>query len=652
MKPVLKCVGYLVAIVLLNDPFSCLAQVEMEGWGNVNGIRVEGQLMEFETSIKLIYSDSTASKSTAKERQRPIYHRKGLVQSVTTRIDSLYLNILSEDLAPGSAEINVSLDSHADTALIGVYFCIRFPHRFYGPGTIDSGERTEPVASVRNKSLNLAAESLNISSESRQLLIQLPQKQNIYFSSDTINKSEDLLLYIPLAEDSLISGQQASLSIKVWAQGEADHSTGTLTIDSKVQGRKFDGLGGNFRLQNPKTDPPVINYSLENLRVAWARVELPWIYWHQQEHIDPLEAARKGELHPRVQAAMEMAQRLHQLEIPVMVAIWGAPEWAIIGERRFGPRPGGLRGNPLNQFKRQRIYQSIAGYMIFMKEKYGVEAQMFSFNESDLGIYVRQTPEEHTQLIKELGAYFASNGLETKLLLGDTADANGWPFIEDAMNDPETLPYIGAVSFHSWRGWSHKTLSKWDEAADKLDIPLVVGEGSIDAAAWRFPKIFEEPTYARAEINLYVRILAICQPKSILQWQLTADYSLMSGGGVFGNHQEPLRPTQRFWNLKQLASTPKGVAAWGSSMDKKDISAAVLGDLEAEIMVVHLVNNAASRPVVLEGIPDGISRLRAYVTNHEQDMEQMGKVKVRDGRAELAAPAVSYITLTTEKFHR
>ena len=69
------------------------------------------------------------------------------------------------------------------------------------------------------------------------------------------------------------------------------------------------------------------------------------------------------------------------------------------------------------------------------------------------------------------------------------------------------------------------------------------------------PQIFLEQSFALYEINLYIRILAIAQPKSILQWQMTADYSLLAGGGIFGDNG-PLRPTQRFWNLKQLASTP------------------------------------------------------------------------------------------------
>src|SRR5690606_10620201 len=161
-----------------------------------------------------------------------------------------------------------------------------------------------------------------------------------------------------------------------------------------------------------------------------------------------------------------------------------------------------------------------------------VEAAMFSFNESDLGIDIRQTAEEHAELIRGLGARFAAAGLKTKLVLGDTADAYRFDFTDVAADDPATHPYIGAVSFHSWRGWEDETLAEWNASAERLGVPLLVGEGSIDAAAWRYPSFFEEPVYAMEEIDVYVRMLALTQPLSILQWQLTSDYSVLAGGGV------------------------------------------------------------------------------------------------------------------------
>src|ERR1019366_9626122 len=103
---------------------------------------------------------------------------------------------------------------------------------------------------------------------------------------------------------------------------------------------------------------------------------------------------------------------------------------------------------------------------------------MFTFNESDLGINVRQTPREHAALIRTLGAHFASRGLATRLALGDTSDANPIEFIKPAMKDPEAVKYIGAVDFHSWRGCTDALLQQWYEAARALNVPLILAVGS------------------------------------------------------------------------------------------------------------------------------------------------------------------------------
>jgi hypothetical protein len=415
-------------------------------------------------------------------------------------------------------------------------------------------------------------------------------------------------------------------------------------------GRKFDGLGGNFRLQNPKTDPPVIQYCLDNLRVAWGRVEMPWTFWHPDENTSPVEAALSGNLNPRVHSAMEMAQRLVRLGMPVIVSDWEAPGWAILGDPRdaFRLRSKGIRGYQLNPEKTEKIYRSIGDYLVFMKQRYGVEAAMFSFNESDLGINVRHTGKEHAEFIKGLGAHLASRGLSTKLLLGDNSDATTFDFIIPAMNDPETHKYIGAVSFHSWRGCTDETLRKWADAAKKLNLPLIVAEGSTDAAAWNYPEIFSEQSFALYEINLYTRICAICEPISILQWQLTADYSVLTGAGIFRT-EGPLRPTQRFWNLKQLASTPEDAFSIPLKCNKEGITCAAFGNIARGEYAVHIVNNGAECRATVKGIPEAVSILEIFVTYDEKGMEKTGEVNVINGTAEFMLHPTGFTTLISRE---
>lgn len=666
MRSLQKLVGLSLLVMIAGcaapKMISTLDKPEVMAWGNLNGIRVAGELMEFKTSVRVVRADWSKFNETAKEReqQRQRYHRRGNAHTASARLDSIFVTQVIEEAAPGMATIAVQCSARADTALAGVFFCIELPERELASGAMQitsaegAAEKEISFANVRPDDrleyLRAIAGGVRFISPRRQLEVTLATPTEIVVRQDSVRENRNPCVYFTLLAGPVKTGQTSRNTITLQASGEIDNEPAELVLDPSRPGQVFDGLGGNFRLQNPKTDPPVIQYNLENMRVAWARVEMPWPFWQPEQETDPIAAAQAGNLHARVRAALEMARTLAQRGMPVIVSAWSAPAWAILGDPRdaFRPQPGGLRGYPLHPEKMQKIYESIGAYLLYLKRQYGVEAFAFSFNESDLGINVRQTAEEHAQLIKGLGAHLAALGLATKLLLGDTSDA--WPiaFIKPAMNDLEAVKYINAVSFHSWRGCTDEILAQWRDAARHLNVPLLVGEGSTDAAAWSYPQIFDEPSFALHEINLYTRICAISQPKSILQWQLTADYSLLKGGGVFGNEEEPLQPTQRFWNLKQLAATPAGAFALPITSSHAALTAAAFGDLANQRYAVHLVNNGAARLATLRGLPEHIKTLRLFVTDSMRGMQEGKRVAVTNGKAQFTLAAACFTTLMND----
>jgi hypothetical protein len=484
---------------------------------------------------------------------------------------------------------------------------------------------------------------IGFKSATRKLEVKFEEPAFIMIKKDGGPNKNNLQLYISLTQNSLHKGDIVQKDFTIKASGYIDKEPVSLAINTGLQGRVFDGLGGNFRLQNPKTDQQVIDYSLKNIRVAYGRVEMPWRFWQPDKDVDPTSSADSGKLHPAVKKAMEMAHRLDTMGIPVILSAWFPPNWAVVGTPN--PRPvNGVWGNPLNKDNMQAIYKSIADYIFYLKNKY---VKLFSFNESDLGINIRLTAQEHDDFIKGCGAYFVTRGLKTKMLLGDNSDATTWRFIYPAMNDPEAKQYIGAISFHSWRGWTTDILQKWADAASQLNVPLIVGEGSTDASAYKYPDIFQEQTYALQEINLYTRIMAICQPVSILQWQLTADYSPLIGGGIYGNN-EPLRPGQRFYNLKQLSLTPKGLFAIPITCDRPNVSCAALGDSDKGTYAVHLVNNGTTREVTLTGLPGNVNSLCIYNTSAKLGAKQGKSIKVVSGVAKFKLQEASFTTLISE----
>ena len=580
---------------------SCIGPVygqpETMAWGNISGIRVDGHLFELNSSMCVMEPDGEIF-HTERERQTNSYARNGSVETVTVQMRgkgwSLNGKEVVTDTGRGTAKVDIEFDSPKQDT----YWCLDLP-RFSGA----------PAGAEKVSSLRLTEGSTAIDmalSEPAQV------KGGGYFP-----------VMIAIASRN-------SFTIKV--TGEIDHNPVTIALDAAHPGQLFDGMGGNFRLQNGKADPGIVDYNLKNLRVAWGRVEMPWRNWQPDEN-------SPGKADERVRQAMEMARRLGEKGIPVVVSAWFPPQWAILPDR-----PEGARGNPLNPAKMDRIRKSIADYLVLLKEKFGVEAAMFTFNESDLGIDVRQTAEEHAAMIKSFGPYFASRGLATKLALGDTSDATAIDFIQPALHDPEAAKYIAAVDFHSWRGCTDEILAQWYAAARQLNVPLIMAEGSTDAAAYKYPQIFAEQQFALYEINLYLRILARAQPRSILQWQLTSDYSLLAGGGAFGDNG-PIRPTRRFWNFKQLASTPERSFALPVECGGATLTCAAFGDIAGGIYTVHIVNNGASRQAALTGFPANVKELRLWVTDSTRGMEEGARIPVTGGKAEVKLEATSYTTV-------
>ncbi len=621
------------------------AQTEVEPWGNITGIRVDGQLMEFETSLQVINNDWSQIRATAQEHQQPKFIRDGNKQTITTKIDSFYFKEdVIENVQQHEAKINVQFTSKKTTDSTQLYFCIQLPSAYYKDGSIittNQNKQNKYAVLSLNKNMQATATIINCISTQRQLRITFDSSSSVIIKKQN---DENVYLYIPLQTGSIQNEQTGEKTFIIKASGTVDKKPITFTLNTKDTGSLFAGFGGNFRLQNPKEDPQVIDYCLNNMRVAYARVEMPWMLWQPVENSNPIDSAKAGKLHPHVKESMEMAQRLSKMNIPIILTAWFPPEWAVVGELHFRHQPNEPWGNAIDSTKAQEIYKSITDYILYLKNNYGVDVKLFSFNESDLGINIRQTGEEHATLIKGLGAYFESHGLQTKMLLGDNSDATTYSFIYPAMKDTATHRYIGAISFHSWRGWDTETLQKWRDAATQMHLPLIVGEGSIDAAAWNYPQIFQEQIYALKEINLYVRLLSICEPLSILQWQLTADYSPLIGGGIFGNN-DSLHPGQRFWNLKQLASVPKDLYAMPVTTNASFITCAAQGDNKQNAYAIHIVNNGAARSATLTGLPVTVKQLHIYTTNKNDNMKQGTAIHVVNGKTEFKMESDSYITL-------
>ncbi len=581
---------------------------EVMAWSNITGVRSEGELIDFESTLR-VGTPGGDIESTGREKQSGIkYRRDDFTQTTVTPMHggaTFTQSVTDVDKSTVHLKWSVVADETRDG---GAYFCISFSPGYYSGADIKASGR-----------------KVTVTAPERSIELTFDRSVKTSVREEDGNK----VLYVTLLP-KLKKGVRTDCSAVMRVSGVQHHETAHIELDASNPGRIFTGFGGNFRIQNVQKDPEVIDYCLANMRVAFGRVEFPWGQWD----------LGGGNPADHVARSAGMARRLKQLGMPVIVSAWFPPEWAGNQTTRSD---GTSRAYSLKAEEQDRIFESIASYLVYLKKEYGCEPDYFSFNESDLGINVVQTPEEHRDFIKAFGKYMADQGLKTLMLLGDNSDATTFDFIVPTLNDPAALRYVGAISFHSWRGCDDETLKKWAGAARQINVPLIVGEGSTDAAAHQYPGIFNESTFALYEINLYTRICAICQPLSILQWQLTSDYSLLWGDGIFGS-EGPLRPTQRFFNLKQLASTPADSFAIPTTVDKDNINVASFINTARGESAVHIVNNAASCPALISGLPASSSFAVVQVTNSDSNSESQC-LPVVDGKVEIFMPAESFISV-------
>lgn len=579
---------------------------EVMAWSNMTGVRLEGELIDFESSLRVGTLSGEMEKSGREKQQHIRYIREGSTQKTITPMHGVEItqSVTDKDLQTVGLKWRAEAKENLDESL---WFCMSFSPRHYASAKIN----------IQKQKVSVVAPKRKIT-----LFFDKPVKAMVR------NEDGDKVLYVTLMP-TLKKKSSVELAATMTVDGTRHHEMAKMDIDLTKPGRAFAGFGGNFRIQNPAKDSVVIDYCLRNMRVAFGRIEMPWAIWDMQ-----------GAQNLHVKRSAGVGQRLKQAGMPVIVSCWFPPRWA--GEQTTRS-DGTARAFHLKESEKERIFASLADYLEFLKKDYGVEADYFSFNESDLGIDVVFSPEEHRDFIKAFGQYLAERGLKTRLLLGDNSDATTFDFILPTLNDPAAHKYVGAISFHSWRGCDDVTLKKWAEASRKLNVPLIVGEGSTDAAAHQYPGIFNETTFALYEINLYTRLCAICQPLSILQWQLTSDYSILWGDGIY-HSDGPLRPTQRYFNLKQLSMTPENAFAVPVSCSKENINVAAFANIATSECAVHIVNNGASCEAQISGLPVGQKEVVAYVTNSHRHAEAQ-MLSIEDGSLTISLPAESFITI-------
>jgi hypothetical protein len=628
-------------------------EVEVEGWGDLRGFRIDGQLFPITTSVRIVGPGGRPSAGTGHWQQRDLHFAldgdKQIYDGkfgIRRNGQSVVYQTIIEPLDAHGAKIHVRAVPQQDMNLDGVYFSIGAPLADFSgaeaeligvqePTTRSSDISTTQPATGRHY-LHGAATGVRLTAGHRRLEVEFDHLDDVVVRDVHDPKGDQVNLLVQLHSGGVKKDQIIEGSFTVAIDGDIDHQPAHLAIDAASRGAAFEGIGGNFVF---RLDTPDVSYNLQHLRIVWARLAVPLTVWEpiEQANPDPRELAGNDQPKSDIRQSLELAKQLQERGIPLIFSLWVPPAWAVNNIVPGEPYAEGRRVRPE---KWDELCNGIASYLLYAREHYGVEPKYFSLNETDIGVTIRLTPIEYAEAIKRIGACFVSKGISTKILLGDVSKPPPVDFIKPASADPEALKYVGAISFHSWNGATPEQLAAWHTAAQKLNLPLFVAEGGTDSDAYKYPHVFGYSWYAIDEAAMYLDVLSNSQPASILPWEMTPDYPLEDFQGTVA------RPSERFWCLKQLsASSVAGSTELQFTCDQPAIHAAALLDPSGDGCCIHLVNTGASRDISISGIPGGVGVMETYVTDQNRQFVQGDSVEVKEGVVEMRLPAMSFVTL-------
>jgi O-glycosyl hydrolase len=535
----------------------------------------------------------------------------------------------------------------ADVSLAGVYWFANFPIKTFTGGRIRIGERDialAPAKNIETRALgDAAADRVTIRSADGRTTIELAFDRVVSVRVQDVTAYGDpsFQIYVPIVEGDLSRGAAHRLAISITTTLLADGIEAVVTIDPAGKRSAFDGFGGNFVYGAAS---PVTRATLDALRLTWARVPLELREWEPTNDNGDASLTNQGMLAAhdvsgsRLRKRFELDQELFQRSEGRMIAtLWYPPEWLFAEplDTEWREQPGIV---PREHWP--ELAECVVSYLLHLKSVYGVEPRLFSFNESDQGVYVKLDGESMRDLTKLLRDQFAKAGLKTMLLLGDSADlAKGLAQIEPTLADDEARSFVGGLAYHPWAG-QNEQWGAWADLAEKLGLPLLTTEMGADADSWRDGS-FASPRYALRLARRYVEQLSTARSRALIEWEWSDDFPMTKAGA---DGKQMLSPRGE-WLRLLTHRTPQFGETIATRCDRTTLRAAAVA--KGEAWSVQMINLDAARTVRVCGLPKGISTMTLGIVDPIEGARADRQVAVDHGQASVTLPAGAMAILST-----
>jgi hypothetical protein len=490
---------------------------------------------------------------------------------------------------PSGVHYTASLTADSTLDLDAIEFIIDLPHTAFLQGRV-TPDNAAPIALALVKPASPIlfrgdAQALHFAAPNNNLLIDAafdqPHAASVVDRWDINGRSYQLRAV--LLKGPIYAGAKASLTTTLRLTNNLPAPpSARITLDRTHPRFQFDGFGGDYCWD---TRSPIADYTMKNLHVGWARSEMKLLQW--DKHRDQPTDEVRGDL--------AMMRRFQQQGIPYVISIWWLPERFYTDAYE---QPKSAHNRLIKPERWDELLDLIGSYLLYARREYGVEPDLFSFNESNIGIYVNFTPETHREAIKRIGAHFRKLGLKTRMILGDaTGPRDTHRFVLEAAADPEALQYVGAVAFHSWGGGTPEQYTAWGDVAQWLNLPLLVTELGVDAAAYH-NRAYTSYHYGLEEARMTQELLTYARPQGTQFWQFTNDYALARQGD-----NNAVQPTSRFFLVKHFTDlTPQHSEGLAVTSDQPSVLATAFR--KGDAYTIHILNMGAAREANLTGLPD------------------------------------------------
>src|SRR5690606_23038544 len=175
-----------------------------------------------------------------------------------------------EDVEPGVARVDLTVAADTQGVPASTTFCVDLPGTPYAGGQAEwigasGGQAATPLAQVQGIAMLAEArqaQGVRFVADSQWVEVRFTRPVELRLGRSARNGGS-IRLEVLLLPAGASRGDSVRHEITIAAGGTIDRTPVAVQVEASRPGRAFDGLGGNFRLQNA-ADPQVVRYNLEN----------------------------------------------------------------------------------------------------------------------------------------------------------------------------------------------------------------------------------------------------------------------------------------------------------------------------------------------------------------------------------------------------